>query len=302
MSSWDPGGVGRGTGKVHMLVRFIRVEHTFLSLPMAYTGAFVAVLGVPPVAVLVLVFFALFFLRVSGMTIDNIVDMGADAANPRTRNRPLVTGAMSMKEARLLMASGLLGFFVSAYLINPWALAFSPLVAFFVITYPYVKKYTSAGAFHIAAIEALSVFSGAVASAGLAAGTLYEVAYRIPWLFVAATLLWAVGFDLYNHIQDMEFDRSMGLKNLTLLLGGGALRFAGMNQVASVALAFLADYAYDLGPLSYGATVAHGMVMALAYRAAQKGDYGVAFNYNIYSSVVLGVGIVVDVVLGRPFA
>lgn len=301
MSSWDPGAIDRSTSKLNLILRFIRIEHTFLSLPMAYTGSFLAINSVPSLRVLLLIFTALFFIRVSGMTIDNIVDLEVDAINPRTKNRPLVTGALSIRDAWLLFFIGLTSFFVSAYLLNFWAFALSPFVAAVVVSYPYVKKYTHFGAYHIALIEALSVFSGAVASSGLQYTSLQALFYSVPWLFVAATLFWAVGFDLYNHIQDMEFDKSVGVKNLTILLSSRALPFAGMNQIASVVLAFLADSIYHLGPISYVATVLHGLVMAYAYYSATRQRFGVAFNYNIIASVVLGLGMMLDIALGRPW-
>ncbi|MEM0287343.1 MAG: 4-hydroxybenzoate octaprenyltransferase [Nitrososphaerota archaeon] len=300
MSTWDPGSVAKSSSKAKVLLRFIRIEHTFLSLPMAYSGAFVALLSTPPLPVLALIFSALFFLRVAGMTMDNIVDLDIDSINPRTKNRPLVTGALSLREAWSMIAIGLAAFFLSAYFINFWALLFSPVVAAVVISYPYVKKYTSLGAYHIALVEALSVFSGAIASKGILTKDITTLLFGIPWLLILSTLFWAVGFDLYNHIQDMDFDRSVGLKNLTMLLGQRVLKFAGLNQIASVILAFLADYFYRLGPISYVATVAHGLIMAYAYTSATRGNYGKAFNYNIVSSVVLGTGIVLDVLLGRP--
>jgi len=186
-------------------------------------------------------------------------------------------------------------------MINFWAFAFSPFIALVVLSYPFVKKYTHFGTYHIALIEALSLFSGSVASAGSIYSTINDLFLRIPWLLVISTLFWAVGFDLYNHIIDIEFDRSVGLKNLTMLLSSRALPFAGLNQALSVFLAFLADYVYRLGVISYTATLAHGLIMAYAYKRAAEEEYGKAFNYNIISSVVLGTGIVIDVALGRPF-
>ena len=301
MTEWDPARLPENPSKTIAILKFVRVEHTFLSLPMAYSGAFVAIMKMPSIKVLLLIFFALFFIRVAGMTMDNIVDLEVDAINPRTKNRPLVTGAITLREAWLMLIICTIAFFASAYMINFWAFAFSPFIALVVLSYPFVKKYTHFGAYHIALIEALSLFSGAVASAGSIYSTINDLFLRIPWLLVISTLFWAVGFDLYNHIIDIEFDRSVGLKNLTMLLSSRALPFAGLNQALSVFLAFLADYVYRLGVISYTATLAHGLIMAYAYKRAAEEEYGKAFNYNIISSVVLGTGIVIDVALGRPF-
>ena len=295
--AWDPGGASKSESKVYLYLRFLRIEQTFFSLPMAYLGAFVAIKRIPPPAILFLIFLSLFFLRTAGMTNDNLADREIDAKNPRTRTRPLVTGKITVKEAKILIIVSLIGFFITAYFVNFYALIFSPLVALVVMTYPYMKRYTAFANYHLATIQGLAIFGGAVASLGLYVHSFSELIKGIPWLFVFSAIFWAVGFDLYNHIPDAEFDRSMGLHSFAVLLGDKALPFAGLNQLLSVILAFLGDVYYGLGVIAYVATVLHGLIMAYAYYLATKGNFGKAFYYNIYSSVVLGLGVVIDVAL-----
>jgi len=274
--SWDPGGAKRG-GKVYLILRFLRIEQVLFSLPMAYMGAFLAIRGIPSLRVLLLTFSALFFLRMAGMTMDNLADREIDAANPRTRSRPLVTGAITIREAWTMIVVGMVGFFV--------------------LSYPFMKRFTSFANYHLATIQGLAVFSGAIASDGVKFHSIAQVVSNVPWLFVVSTILWAVGFDLYNHIPDAKFDKEMGLHSFAVLLGPSALKFAGINQLASVSLAVAGDLAYSLGPISYAATFLHGLVMLMAYYLASRGDFGRAFYYNIYSSVILGLGVILNVIL-----
>lgn len=298
--SWDPGAGSINKGKFYTIMRFLRIEQVFFSLPMAYLGALVAIRGVPSFSTLLLIFSALFFLRMAGMANDNLADVNIDARNPRTKMRPLVTGAIKIWEAKLIITVGLLGFFISAYFVNFYAFILSPIVALIVMSYPYMKRYTAFANYHLASIQGLAVFSGAIASTGLYYGSLAKALEAVPWLFVIATILWAVGFDLYNHIPDADFDKQMGLHSFAVLLGKFALRFAGLNQLVSVILDLLGDFVYNLGPISYISTIVHGLIMAYAYILASKGNFGSAFYYNIYSSVVLGLGIDIDVALGIP--
>ncbi|WP_338599685.1 4-hydroxybenzoate octaprenyltransferase [Sulfolobus tengchongensis] len=301
--SWDPGGLNKNTkNKFYIIMKFLRIEQTFFSLPMAYLGAFVAIRGVPPVSTMILIFFALFFLRAAGMTNDNLADVDIDAKNPRTRNRPLVTGAIKINEAKVMIVTSLVLFFVTAYFVNIWAFVLSPIVALIVMTYPYMKRYTAFANYHLASIQGLAVFSGAVAALGLYYDSLSQILLRVPWFFVIGTILWAVGFDLYNHIPDAKFDKEMGLHSFAVLLGDKALTFAGLNQLLSVVLDLAGDLYYRLGPIAIVATIIHGLIMAYAYYlASQKNNFGKAFYYNIYSSIVLGLGVDIDVVLGIPF-
>lgn len=293
---WDPGGAAQSQSKFYIYLRFLRIEQTFFSLPMAYMGAFVAIKKIPPIYILVLIFISLFFLRTAGMTNDNLADREIDARNPRTKTRPLVTGKISVKEAKIMIFLSLLGFFISAYFVNIYAFMLSPIVAIVVMTYPYMKRYTEFANYQIATVQGLAVFSGAVASLGLYVSSFSQLIEGIPWFFIISTIFWAVGFDLYNHIPDAEFDKQMGLHSFAVRLGEKALPFAGINQILSVVLAFAGDFLYHLGYIAYSATVLHGLIMAYAYYLASKGDFGRAFYYNIYSSIVLGIGIILAVI------
>lgn len=298
---WDPGGLNKaGRSKAYAVMRFLRIEQTLFSLPMAYLGAFVAIRQVPSISLLILIFLALFFLRMAGMTNDNLADREIDAINPRTKNRPLVTGVISVREAKIMIMIGLLGFFISAYYVNKVAFILSPFVALIVMTYPYMKRYTAFANYHLASIQGLAVFSGAIATLGRIYDSVLQVLIKVPWFFVIATILWAVGFDLYNHIPDAEFDKQMGLHSFAVLLGNKALTFAGFNQLFSVILALGGDILYNLGILAIISTVLHGLIMGYAYYLAKKNNFGSAFYYNIYSSIVLGLGVDIDIALGIP--
>ncbi len=295
---WDPGGTKNIRNKLYITLRFLRMEQTLFSLPMAYLGAFLAVRGIPPLRLLLLIFSALFFVRIAGMTNDNLADRFIDAKNPRTKTRPLVTGAITVKNAYTLIIIGLIGYFISAYFINIIAFAISPLGALVIMTYPYIKRYTSFANYQIASIQGLSVMAGAIAALGVHGP--YYIIYRIPWLFVFATIFWALGFDLYNHIPDMDYDIKNHLHSFATLLGKNALKFAGLNQILSVSLAIVADIVYKLYTIAYIATAFHGLIMLFAFIMAYKGNFGKAFYYNIYASIVLALGIIIGASFGFP--
>lgn len=295
---WDPGGAKDKSGKLYIILRFLRMEQTFFSLPMAYLGAFLAVRKIPAIRILILIFFALFFVRIAGMTNDNLADRFIDAKNPRTMTRPLVTGVITVKNAYALIAIGLAGYFISTYFINILAFSISPLGALVIMTYPYMKRHTAFANYQIASIQGLSVMAGAIAAVGLHSPV--YIIYHMPWFFVFATIFWALGFDLYNHIPDIKYDRENKLHSFATLLGDRALQFAGLNQILSVSLAFAGDIVYRLGILSYATTTLHGAIMLSAFILAYRGNFGKAFYYNIYASVVLALGIIIDVALGLP--
>ena len=84
------------------IASFVKIEHTLFSLPFVFIGAFMA--GEPSYLQLFWIVVAAIGARGLAMGLNRIIDRDIDAANPRTANRHLATGAMSMKTAWSLCA------------------------------------------------------------------------------------------------------------------------------------------------------------------------------------------------------
>ena len=89
-------------GKVKAFLRLVAIEHSVFALPFAYLSALVAMdrlgTGVHWVDLL-LVTIAMVSGRTFAMAANRILDRRIDALNPRTKNRELVTGAVSVRTA-----------------------------------------------------------------------------------------------------------------------------------------------------------------------------------------------------------
>ena len=116
---------------------FVKISHTLFALPFALAPMLVAAReqrGWPGWRVFLLILAAMVTARTCAMTFNRIVDRQFDRLNPRTANRHLVTGAISLGSARLLGVLSAAGFIASAYGINGICFALSP-VALFVICF-----------------------------------------------------------------------------------------------------------------------------------------------------------------------
>ena len=91
-------------GKVKAFLRLVAIEHSVFALPFAYLSALVAMdrqgTGLHWVDLL-LVTIAMVAGRTFAMAANRILDRKIDALNPRTKNRELVTGAVSVRTASL---------------------------------------------------------------------------------------------------------------------------------------------------------------------------------------------------------
>jgi len=295
MAQWDPGRV-RGRSRLHAMARLVRIEHTLFSLPFAYAGAILS--GHPfSLGDALLIFLAVLGLRTAAMSYNNIADLNIDRLNPRSKMRPLVTGAVTIREAYALVAAGTLLYYASAALLNKWALLLSPLLWIAAMTYPYAKRIHSMPHIHLGLVLGLVVFGGAVAASGDELACLRCVLGSVPWDYVAGVTLWVAGFDMVYSVMDMEFDREHGLGSAPALLG------ARRTILLALALHIVASALLVWGAVSRGyrllglvGTLAGSAVMIYSDLRALRdlGEIPWAFNANLVVGLLVSLGIIGD--------
>ena len=109
---------------------FVRFSHSVFALPFALVGVVYASYVAPVTIVkLVLVIVAFTAARFAAMGFNRIVDRATDALNPRTKDREIPAGRLSVAQATgaVVVASAVL--VASAALLNPLCLALAPLAA-----------------------------------------------------------------------------------------------------------------------------------------------------------------------------
>ena len=291
---WDPGKLSRAGNKIEAFSRLLRIEHTLFSLPFAYAGAILS--GYPFTAFDALwMATAVLGLRTAAMAYNNIADLDIDRLNPRTASRPLVVGAVSLREAWSLVLGGSLLYFISAAMLNIYALLLSPIVLAVAITYPHAKRIHPLPHIHLGLSLGAVVFGGAVAASGDEAAGLGEVLVSVPWLLVAAVILWVAGFDTIYSIMDADFDQKYGLRSIPAFLGPRLSRLAAvaMHTITSILLILLARV-YGFGILGWTAVIVSIILMAVEHVLAWRGMLREAFNTNLAIALLLSLGIIAD--------
>ncbi|MET1125179.1 MAG: UbiA-like polyprenyltransferase [Archaeoglobaceae archaeon] len=218
--------------KLRMYLDFIKIEHTLFALPFAYIGAIMAA----PISLgtAFLIFTAFTGLRTAAMTFNRIIDAEIDAKNPRTANRHIPRGLISVREAYSIAAVALAVYFASAFLLNRTAAILSPIPPIVAYVYPYLKRFTCLCHYVLGLNLALAPLGGFVAATDSIdfLGRGLEVT-----LIAAGVVFWVAGFDMIYALQDVEFDRREGLHSLPAHFGEGfALLAAKLNHVAFLAL------------------------------------------------------------------
>jgi len=228
------GQVFRGGSLVARYASLVKLPHTFFALPFAGVGALLASyrhLDRVTLSTVIWILVAFTAARFAAMGFNRIVDRRHDSLNPRTAQRELPAGRLTLLQARGAVALAAAFFMLAAWELNPLCGWLSPLALAWILFYSYTKRFTR-WAHHVLGL-ALGI---APVGAYLAiAGEWAHPWYALP-VAAAAVMFWVAGFDTIYAIQDLEFDRRHGLHSLPARHGApGALALAR----AFHALAFL---------------------------------------------------------------
>src|SRR5258707_805870 len=130
--------------RIRTYFSFVRFSHSVFALPFALAGALLAARRtVTTLATFAWVLLALVAARSAAMGFNRLVDARFDALNPRTFNREIPRGAMSVGEAVMFVAVSSLAFVFSAWRLNPLCLILSPVALVIVFWYSVAKRVTS---------------------------------------------------------------------------------------------------------------------------------------------------------------
>lgn len=221
--------------KLRTTLEMIKFEHSVFALPFALTATLLAARFDPdpspwPSARQILwITAAMIGARSAAMTMNRIADLRYDRLNPRTQNRPLVTGALSLRFAWMFALVASAALVVAAWQLNPLALKLSPVVLAVLFFYSYTKRFTAWSHLVLGFCLGMSPAAAWIAITG---------ALDLRMLILcAAVTLWVGGFDVLYACQDVEFDRQVGLRSIPKKFGiARALLIARAMHLAVVAL------------------------------------------------------------------
>jgi 4-hydroxybenzoate polyprenyltransferase len=206
---------------------FVKISHTVFALPFAIASMVVAARetrGWPGWRVFALILIAMVAARTCAMAFNRIADRDFDRANPRTKDRHLPSGRISLVSAWLLCSLSGLALIVASYFINTICFYLSPVALFVVCFYSLTKRFTDFTHFYLGVALALAPLGAWLAVRGSLS--------LLPVVLALAVVAWLVGFDIIYALQDYEFDRQQRLHSLVVRWGAdNALTFAFLSHM-----------------------------------------------------------------------
>jgi 4-hydroxybenzoate polyprenyltransferase len=219
--------------RIKTVLEMIKFEHSVFALPFALTGALLAARatrhGWPSLRQILWIVVAMVAARSAAMTMNRIVDLRYDRENPRTKQRALATGALTLQFAWFFTVVAVAVFFIGAWQLNPLALKLAPLAVAILFFYSFTKRFTNWS--HLFLGFALGI-SPAAAWIAITGGLDLRML-----ILCAAVTLWVGGFDVLYACQDVEYDQRAGLYSVPKKFGiAGALVIARVMHIGVVAL------------------------------------------------------------------
>jgi 4-hydroxybenzoate polyprenyltransferase len=234
--------------RVRHLLEMIRFSHTLFALPFALLAATMAWQvgrpAQPPAAFrwpdLAGLLICMAGARSAAMAFNRLADRRLDAMNPRTAERHLPVGILSVGSVAAFTAVSSLVFVAGTLCFlprNPIPLCAAVPVLAFLFGYSFTKRFTAFSHFWLGTAMGLAPLAAWVVVRA-------EIAWP-PLLLAGAVALWGAGFDVIYACQDVEFDRRAGLHSLPARWGVvRALRLAALCHVGMVLLLLALPLAY----------------------------------------------------------
>jgi 4-hydroxybenzoate polyprenyltransferase len=297
------------TPPVKAFLRLVTIEHSVFALPFAYLSA-LAVMTEPPggspvTAIhgghvrwgdLLLITVAMVGARTFAMAANRIIDRHVDARNPRTRNRELVTGVVSVRTAWTGAVVALVVFLAAAALLNPLCLVLAPLAVAPLVVYPYAKRFTSWPHAILALAQMVGPVGAWLAVTGTFAGS------SPSWVLGAAVGLWIGGFDLIYACQDAAVDREIGVRSVPARYGVPfALRLSTVVHAVTFGLFVWFGVLVGLGWLWWVGLVLTALAFAYEHTVVRPDDLSrvnrAFFTANGFVGIALFVFALADLVV-----
>jgi 4-hydroxybenzoate polyprenyltransferase len=246
-------------------LELVKFAHTIFALPFALAAMLIAANGLPHVEIIFWILVAMASARTAAMGFNRIVDRKIDALNPRTKNREIPSGKVTVRQAAVLVVVSAAIFVFAAGMLNRLAFWLAPPTLAVLFFYSLCKRFTSLSHF------VLGVCLGiAPIGAWVAVRERIEIA---PVVLGAAVVLWVAGFDVIYATMDDEFDRKAGLHSLVQTFGiPRALWIARLLHLGFIALLCWFGVLAKLGVLFFGAVALIAAILIYEHAIVRPDD------------------------------
>lgn len=228
-------------------------------------------------------------MRGAGSAWNDLVDRDIDAQVARTKHRPLPSGRVTPRQAKIFLLS--LALVGAAVLVtfNWFAIGVGMASLIVVAAYPFAKRFT----FWPQAVLGLAFAWGGLMGWASAMGALAAPAF----LIYACAIFWTIGYDTIYALQDARDDAIVGVRSTARLFGDDVKMGVGAFYVAAVCAGALALWSVGAGRASWIGLAGFAIHLAWQVASIKRDDVGDAlrlFRSNRDAGLILFAGLALD--------
>ena len=217
------------------LARLDRPSGWLLLLWPTLWALWIAADGHPRPAIVAIFVLGVITMRAAGCVINDIFDRDLDPLVERTRNRPLASGAVSVREALVIFLLLLIVAFVLVLLLNRQTVWLAVVGAAIAASYPLAKRFTNLP----------QVYLGVAFSWGIPMAFTAQDSPLMPlaWWLLGTNLLWTVAYDTMYAMADRPDDLKAGIKSSAIMFGRFELAInTSLQAITLLSLALMGLY------------------------------------------------------------
>lgn len=241
----------------------------------------------------VMVVFAIgvILMRSAGCVINDFADREFDGHVTRTRERPIVTGEVSTKEAAILFLSLCAISFLIVLTLNLFTVLLTIPGVLLAASYPFMKRIT-----HLPQLVLGIAFSWGIPMAFAA-----QLSYvpSIAWLMMLANIFWTIAYDTEYAMVDREDDLKIGIRSTAILFGHTDRLMIGVLQLATLVLLIAIGIIESLNAYFYFTLAAASLLFLyqqqlIQHRQPQQCFKAFVNNNWVGMMITLGIALAVE--------
>ncbi len=281
--------------KLKVYLELTKFEHTIFAFPFALSSIFILEKGLPPLDKLFWIIVAVISGRTAGMAFNRFFDLPFDRLNPRSKNWASVKGLVKPFEILSIALISSLILIFSAYMLNKLAFYLSPIAVLFLILYPLGKRFTT----YVHLILGVIYFLIPVAVSIALKGT---VDISMIMLGIAMAF-WVSGFDILYALQDIDFDKKMGLYSIPAKYGiKKSILVSRFFHIFTFIFLILTGITASMGKIYYIGIFILTVFLIYEHSLIKENDLSkinkAFFTVNGYVSIIFFVFVLADIYIG----
>lgn len=271
------------------LIRWDRPAGWLVCLWPTLSALWIAADGFPGWHLLIVFVLGTILMRSAGCCVNDVADRDFDKHVKRTAQRPVTTGAVSVKEALGLGAVLALVSFGLVLTTNTAAILWSVPAVLVAIAYPFTKRIIAMPQ----AVLGIAFNFGIVIAFAAVQGTVPAVAW---WMWLG-NLFWVLAYDTEYAMVDRDDDLKIGIKTSAITFGRYDVAAVMLCYAVALALIWVVGLQYGLGLwFSAGMLVACGFALYhyTLIRERDRMRCFAAFNNNNWLGAAIFAGVALD--------